>query len=153
MSPERAVVEVSVAMQVSDLLELIQRRYGGLERLESHLARHKADRVAILLFEAAEQNKNRPEETIRLTEVVFGDPGETLAFTKLQLLGAIMGRPRISVRELARLLGKNPATVLEQVAQLENAGLVVKDSLGPGHPASIRPLVRELNIRVSPATG
>jgi predicted transcriptional regulator len=87
---------------------------------------------------------------VRLSEAVLGDPGEVLAYAKLELIGYLMGHSGVGVRELARGLEKNPATVLEQLVQLEEAGLIVKESQGPGKPATIRSLVRELTIRLTP---
>lgn len=63
--------------------------------------------------------------------------------------GYLLGHPGIGIRELARGLEKNPATVLEQVAQLEEAGLVVKETTGARRPAKVHPLIQELNIRVA----
>jgi DNA-binding transcriptional ArsR family regulator len=142
-------IEVTVTMRARDLLDLVERRYGSVEKLRAHVKRHEDDGASILLFEAAIRNAEHPNRLVRLGEALIGDPGDIVAAAKLELLGHLLGRPGIGIRELARGLGKNPATILEQVGKLEAAGLVVKESRGPGRQAAVRPLITELTIRVA----
>lgn len=142
-------VEIRVSMQVSEILALVNRRWGSVAKLRTYLDKEPDDPPAFAFWRAVTDDELNPSSVIHFTEIILGAPAEVLAAGKLQLLGYLMGHPGVGVRQLARGLGKNPATVLEQVLQLEEAGLVLKDSKGPGKPASIRPLVRELNIRLS----
>lgn len=149
MKRARGMVEIMVSMRVKDVLAVIDRRYGSLDKLRKHVRRHPNDQVANLLYDTADRHKDEPGLVVALGQVLIGDPSSILGVTKLELLGQLMGRPAVGLRELARSLKKNPATVLEQLAQLEAAGLVLKESGGPGKAVSIRPLATELTIRVS----
>jgi len=152
MKRPSTMVEVMVSMRVRDVLSAIHHRYGSLAKLRKHLDKHPDDRTGVMLWDTADRHKDEPDMVVQLGEVLIGDPSEILSMAKLELIATLMGRPAVSLRELARTLGKNPATVLEQVAQLEEAGLVLKESKGPGRPAAIRPLATELTIRVSAGT-
>ncbi|HEV8361447.1 MAG TPA: winged helix-turn-helix transcriptional regulator [Candidatus Thermoplasmatota archaeon] len=150
MKGVHGIVEIEVSMRVEDVLALIARRYGSVSKLRKHLDKHaEEDRMGYLLWDTADRHGGEPDLTVRLGQIMIGDLEEILVPSKLNLLSVLMARPGVGVRELARSIKKNPATVLEQIAQLEEAGLVIKESGGPGKPAVIRPLATELTIRVS----
>lgn len=142
-------IEVRASMKVADVLRIIERKYGSVAKLRKYIDKHQEDGAAIMLWDTADRHGDDPELVVEFTEIVFGDPVEFLGHARLELMAVLMGHPGMGLRELARKLGKNPATVLAQVDALEEAGLVLKEPGGPGKPASIRPLATELTIRVS----
>lgn len=149
MTRRRSSVEVRVSVRVADVLGIIERRYGGMAKLRKHVDRHPADQAALMLWDTADRHADEPAMIVEFGELIFGNPAEVLGQARLELMAVLMGWPGLSVRALARKLGKNPATVLAQVDALQEAGLVLKEPGGPGKPASIRPLATELTIRVS----
>lgn len=146
-----SLVEVTVAMTVRDVLSVVERRYGSVAKLRAHIQKHPKDMDAVMLHDTVARHAEEPDLVVHLGEAFFGDPADILAFAKLRLIGHVLGHPGVGIRELARGLQKDPATVLEQVEQLEEAGLIRKESHGPGKPAAIQPLIQELNIRVTRA--
>lgn len=149
MTPRRSSVEVRVSVKVVDVLRIIEHRYGTVAKLRKHIDRHPEDKAALMLWDTAQRHSDEPDMVVEFGEIIFGNPAEVLGQARLELMAVLMGRPGLSVRALARRLRKNPATVLAQVDALEEAGLLLKESGGPGKPASIRPLATELTIRVS----
>lgn len=151
MRRRNGMIEVMVAMRVRDIVAVIERDYGGVKKLRKYVDSHPNDKTALLLWDTVDRHGDEPDLEVKLGQILFGDPAEILAVAKLELIGHLMGRPAMGVRELARSLKKNPATVLEQVSHLEKMGLVLKESAGRGKPTLIRPLVTEVTIRVSTA--
>ena len=149
MTEIRGNVEVTISMHIRDVLTVIHQRYGSQGKLRKHIDKHPGDKAAIMLWDTARRHKGNPDEIVEFGEMLIGDLREILGPAQLELMAVLMSRPGIGIRELARNLGKNPATVLEQVADLEQAGLVSRESTGPGKRAVIRPLATELTIRVS----
>lgn len=146
-----SVVEVTVAVTVRNVLRVVEQRYGSLAELRAHVRKNPDDMDAVMLYDTVTRHAEEPDMVVQLGEAFFGDPADILVFAKLRLIGHLLGHPGVGIRELARGLQKNPATVLEQVGQLEEAGLVMKESRGPGKAATIHPLIQELNIRVTRA--
>ena len=136
-------------MKVADVIHIVEHRYGGMVKLRRHIDKHPRDKAALMLWDTVRRLGDEPDEPVEFGEMIIGDPAEVLGQARLELMAVLMGMPGLSVRALARKLGKNPATVLAQVDALEKAGLVLKERGGPGKPASIRPLATELTIRVS----
>lgn len=149
MTRQSGTVEVSVSVRMSDVVKLIARRYGSMAKLRKHIDTHPKDKAALMLWDTVRRHGDEPDLVVQFGEMLIGDPAEILGQPRLELMAVLMGWPGLSVRALARKLGKNPATVLAQVDALEEAGLVLKEPGGPGKPASIRPLATELTIRVS----
>lgn len=138
-------LQVDVSMRVRDVELLIAQRWGGVAELRAYLD-HAHDPAAYLLWDAADEFAGQPDRVVDFTHILIGNPADVLRIGKLDLLGLLMASPGMGIRELARRARKNPATVLEQVVQLERAGLVARDAQGPRKRANIRPLVQKLTI-------
>lgn len=122
---------------------------GGVEQLGRYLARHQTDSARILLYEAALRYGGQPDKVVTFGRIFLGDPRSVVSAPKIDLLEFLMRHPGLGLRELARALGRAPATVSEHLEELERAGLVLRESRGAGRPVSLRTLPQEIHIRLT----
>lgn len=141
-------LEIRFRIRVKDLAQYVERAFGGLDRLEAHLRAHPRDSARVLVYEALLRNGDKPNRVLTFGRLYIGDPRTLLSAAKFELLEHLMRNPGLSLRELARGLGKDAATVSEHLRELEREGLVVRDSAGPGRPAALRAVPREIHIRL-----
>lgn len=143
--------EIQFRMRVSDLLWYVEHEFGGLEQLEKYLSKHEDPRH-VIIYEALARHRDRPSKVLTFGRLYLGEGERGLSPAKLEVLQRIMGSQGLSVRELARAMRKDPATISEHLKELEKDALVVKEDRGRGRSALVRPVPVEINIRLTRET-
>ncbi|MHB8584815.1 MAG: HVO_A0114 family putative DNA-binding protein [Thermoplasmatota archaeon] len=139
-------LDIQFRIRVKDLLDHIDHEFGGIEKLGAYLRKHPDDSARILQHEAALRNADKPNKVLTFGQMYIGDPRQVVNVAKVEVLEFLMRHPGTSLRELARAMDRNPATISEHLEELEHAGLILKESRGAGRPVALRALPREIQI-------
>lgn len=133
---------------VQDILDRIAARYGNLQALERHVKAHPDDLAARMALHDQKEYRERPrDEKVReVRDVVIPDRAlDALTVRRLYVLLALRAKGgRVEgLRELARALGRDVKNVSEDLAALEELGLVRVETQGAGRSTVISfPAVR-----------
>lgn len=136
-------VSIQREIQIGDLLEEIEERFGGERQLENHLEENPRDWDArVALHDLREYRDEDPGKRIKDTrELVLQDSAlDRLTFRRLELLVEIkqQGGTVDGIRRLARLLERDKKNVSADVEALREVGLLSVRRRGPGRAHEVR---------------
>lgn len=127
---------------VRELLDQIQRKYGSLDELRTHVRKRPQDVMArVALHDAEEYADEKPAKVIRETRaIVIPDSAiDQLTVQRLQLLLTLKGLAGAvpSLRTLAKAVKRDIKNVSEDIRVLSELGLVDVEESGHGKPNRI----------------